>query len=56
MVDELLTAWEDARSNRSTAYLNSTIETKEVGWNANEMQLTEAKKKLAKKTGRVIVG
>jgi len=43
VVDELLTAWEDARSNRSTAYLNSTIETKEVGWNASEMQLTEAK-------------
>lgn len=43
VVDDLLTAWEDARTNRSTAYLNSSIETKEVGWNASEMQLTEAK-------------
>lgn len=42
-VDDLLTAWENARASRSTAYLNSVINTEKVGFNPNEMQLVEAR-------------
>jgi hypothetical protein len=42
MVDDILEAWEAARANRSTAYLNSVIEAKEMGWNARDLQLVEA--------------
>ena len=44
VVDDLLDAWESARTNRSTAYLNSTISTESVGgWNPNDMQLVQAR-------------
>ena len=43
MVDDILEAWEAARANRSTAYLNSVIEAKEMGWNARDLQLVEAR-------------
>jgi hypothetical protein len=44
VVDDLLTAWEEARTSRSTAYLNSTISTESVGgFSPNDMQLTEAR-------------
>ena len=35
-VDALLAAWEEARSNRATAYLNSAIEAKGMGWSARD--------------------
>jgi hypothetical protein len=44
VVDDLLDAWEVARTNRSTAYLNSTISTETVGgWSPNDLQLTSAR-------------
>lgn len=44
VVDDLLDAWEAARTNRSTAYLNSTISTETVGgWSPNDLQLTSAR-------------
>lgn len=43
-VDDLLEAWEAARTNRSTAYLNSTIQADSVGgWNPNDLQLVQAR-------------
>lgn len=43
-VDALLDAWEAARTNRSTAYLNSTLETASVGgWSPSDLQLTDAR-------------
>jgi hypothetical protein len=44
VVDDLLDAWEAARTNRSTAYLNSTISTETIGgFSPNDMQLTDAR-------------
>ena len=42
-VDDILEAWEAARANRSTAYLNSVIEADAMGWNARDLQLVEAR-------------
>lgn len=43
-VDALLDAWETARANRSTAYLNATIDTHSLsGWSPNDLQLVEAR-------------
>lgn len=53
MVDDILEAWEAARSNRSTAYLNSVIEAKEMGWNARDLQLVEARQASAIAIARV---
>lgn len=52
-VDDLLDAWESARTNRATAYLNSTLETKEVGWNASDLQLVEARNAAAAQIARM---
>lgn len=43
VVDDLLDAWEEARQNRSTAYLNSTISADTFGWNARDLQLVEGR-------------
>jgi hypothetical protein len=44
VVDDLLDAWEAARTNRSTAYLNSTISTETIGgFSPNDMQLVAAR-------------
>ncbi len=43
VVDSLLDAWEEARQNRSTAYLNSTISADTFGWNARDLQLVEGR-------------
>ena len=42
-VDALLEAWEEARANRSTAYLNSSIEAQTMGFSARDVQLVEGK-------------
>jgi hypothetical protein len=42
-VDAILEAWEAARANRSTAYLNSVIDADQMGWNARDLQLVEAR-------------
>jgi hypothetical protein len=42
-IDELLDAWEEARANRGTAYLNNTIDAQVMGFSARDVQLVEAK-------------
>jgi len=42
-VDALLDAWEEARANRGTAYLNNTIDAQVMGFSARDVQLVEAK-------------
>jgi len=42
-VDALLAAWEEARANRGTAYLNNTIDAQVMGFSARDVQLVEAK-------------
>lgn len=53
LVDDILTAWEEARVSRSTAYLNSTIEAQPQGWNAAELQLVDAKNAAAVQIARM---
>lgn len=53
-VQDLLTAWEDARQNRSTAYLNSTIDTQTFGWNSQELQLVDARNQAAIEIARIL--
>lgn len=53
-VDDLLDAWETARTNRSTAYLNSTLETHTVGgWSPSDLQLTDARNAAATQIARM---
>ena len=52
-VDALLDAWEDARTNRATAYLNSTIEAKAMGWSARDLALVEARNESAIQIARL---
>lgn len=47
VVDDLLEAWETARQTRSTAYVNSTITTDAMGWNAADLQLVAAREESA---------
>lgn len=42
-VDLLLAAWEEARANRGTAYLNNTIDAQVMGFSARDVQLVEGK-------------
>jgi len=42
-VDALLDAWEESRTQKSTAYLNSTIDLIVNGFSARDMQLVEAR-------------
>ena len=53
VVDDLLDAWETARTNRSTAYLNSTIDTISQGWSANDLQLVDAREAAARAVARL---
>lgn len=46
-VDALLDAWEAARQSRTTAYVNSTITTDAMGWNAADLQLVAAREESA---------
>jgi hypothetical protein len=41
-IDRLLEAWEEARTSRSTAYLNSTIEVESMGFSPRDQQLVDA--------------
>lgn len=52
-VDELLLAWEEARASRSTAYINSTIETQTMGFSARDVQLVEGKMAAATSVARL---
>ena len=46
-VEALLMAWEEARENRGTAYLNNTIDAQVMGFSARDVQLVEAKTQAA---------
>ncbi len=52
-VDQLLEAWEEARQKRSTAYINSTLETKEFGFSAADLQLVDARNAAAIQIARL---
>ena len=52
-VDALLEAWEDARANRATAYLNSSIEAQTMGFSARDVQLVEGKSAAALSIARL---
>lgn len=52
-VDLLLQAWEEARANRSTAYLNSSIEAQTMGFSARDVQLVEGKSAAALSIARL---
>lgn len=52
-VDALLEAWESARADRSTAYLNATIDAQSLGINPSEMQLTQARNAAAIQVARI---
>lgn len=43
-VSGILSSWKIARQNRSTAYLNSALDFKEIGFDPASMQLVEARK------------
>lgn len=53
VVTSVLETWEDARRDHSTAYLNSTIDAKPMGWNSAELQLVEAKNAAAVQIARL---
>lgn len=52
-IDELLARWEEARGVRSYGYLNSVMEYDQIGWNAEELQLTEAREHAALEVARL---
>lgn len=52
-VDALLDAWETARTNRASAYLNSSIEAKAMGWSARDLALVEARNESAIQIARI---
>lgn len=52
-VDALLEAWESARQTRATAYINSTMETKEFGFSAADLQLVDARNAAAIQIARL---
>jgi hypothetical protein len=53
-VKQLLTDWETARSERSTAYLNSVMSTEQFGWSSSEMQLVDARNQAAIEIARLM--
>jgi len=52
-VQDLLEAWEEARTNRASAYLNSTIDAKGMGWSARDLALVEARQESAVQVARM---
>lgn len=52
-VDALLEAWETARADHSTAYLNSTLEAHAMGINPAEMQMDQARNQAAIQIARL---
>lgn len=51
---ELLAAWEKARRQRSTAYLNSQVDTETFGYSAADLQLSEARSHAAVEIARLL--
>lgn len=54
MVSELLASWKQARQNKSTAYLNASMEFEKVGMNSEEMGLNAARQYMAGEIGRLM--
>jgi hypothetical protein len=52
-VNALLTAWEAARADRSTAYLNSVMSAESFGWSAADLALTDARNTSAVQIARL---
>lgn len=51
-ISDLLAAWKTARQSKSTAYLNSSVDAKPFGFNAEEMQLVQARQYVASEIAR----
>lgn len=51
-IAKLLESWRNARSQRSTAFLNADVEMKEVGFDPKSLQLTEARQYVALEIAR----
>jgi HK97 family phage portal protein len=52
-ISALLDEWEAARETRATGYLNDVVDYDTFGWNASELQLTEAREHAALETARM---
>ncbi len=52
-IDALLAGWESARSARSVGYLNDVMDYETFGWNAADLQLTEAREHAALEVARL---
>lgn len=52
-IETLLNAWDAARESRSVGYLNDVTDYETFGWNASEMQLTEAREYAALEVARL---
>lgn len=52
-IDALLVKWEAAREAKSVGYLNDVVDYETFGWNASEMQLTEAREHAALEVARL---
>jgi len=53
-IQGLLAAWKSARTNRSTAYLTSTLEAQNLGFSPKDMMYTEASQYLATEIARLM--
>jgi len=51
-IQSLLSAWKNARQNRSTAFLNADVDLKEFGYDPKTLQLTEARQYVALELAR----
>ena len=52
-IEVLLARWEAARDTRSVGYLNDVVDYETFGWNASELQLTEAREHAALEVARL---
>lgn len=52
-IDALLADWEAARTQRSVGYLNEVMDYETIGWNAEELQLTEGREHAALEVARL---
>ncbi len=52
-IESLLAAWEAARAKRSVAYLNDVVDYEAQGWNAKDLELTEAREQAALEVARL---
>ena len=50
----ILTAWKQARQTKGTAFLSDNVDMQSVGFNAADLQLTEAREYLAKEVARLM--